>query len=140
MVKKAAPSPVPAEKSDTKPLLTKPPEPIEKPSSGPAPWFFLSLRQWRQSEPRVEWLRALLRDMTFREFMGMLHYESKTRDKMPVTELSVALEFGRTEGRADILGWIEAASQSLTNLEGGTDHIDLNYGIDKDMPVEDEPL
>lgn len=96
------------------------------PTDPPAPWHFLTLAQWRQSPARVEWLAGLMRDVTFREFMGMLHNEARSRGVVQADAIAVAVEFGRSEGRLDVLNMMETAS---TLWRENRTEIPVNYGI-----------
>lgn len=105
----------------------------------PAPWHFLSLEEWRQSPTRVEWLASLQKDVTFREFLGMLHKEATTRSvAMPLTAESIAVEFGRSEGRADVLQWVELAA--VSSLPSGSEAEILNYGVPDPSSEKPQPL
>lgn len=74
-------------------------------------WSFSSLDEWRTRSDRLEWTRNLLSDPEFREFLGMLWYEATRRKGMNVDPTTVSVEFGRGEGRRDVLDWIEMAAQ-----------------------------
>lgn len=105
-----------------KPTRTRPPvptplpartEPPPPPPLTPVRWRTVSLAEWRKSKERVEWTTGLLRDPQFLEFLAMLRWQVQQRDNVPVDQLSINIEFGRGEGRRDVLDWIEQAAQPL---------------------------
>lgn len=74
-------------------------------------WSSSGLAEWRQSKERVEWTTGLLTDPVFRQFLAMLRWESQQRSPAPLDQLAINIEFGRSEGRRDVLDWIEQAAQ-----------------------------
>ena len=89
-----------------------PPVTPPAPPNPPAPWYYLSLSQWRASDSRVKWLAELQRDERFRELLGMLHWEAAQRNgAIPLTPEAIATEFGRSEGRRDVLQWLSEAAE-----------------------------
>lgn len=90
--------------------LTAPPPPTPP----PVRWRTTSLVEWRRSKQRTEWAAGLLRDPQFAELLAVLRWQVEQRERVPMDQLAINLEFGRGEGRRDVLDWIEQAAQPLT--------------------------
>jgi hypothetical protein len=102
----------------------------------PAGWHFLTLEQWRRAPVRVTWMRQLQEDPLFRQFLGMLHHEARIRGVTPMEPTAIALEFGRSEGRLDVLSWIEDAARPVDRIMDSTKVTPLDYGVHQENDEE----
>lgn len=107
-----------ARKKPTPPVPTPLPVAAAQPTPQPPVlpyWSSSGLAEWRKSKERVEWTAALLADPMFRQFLAMLRWESQQYHPAPLEQLAINIEFGRGEGRRNVLDWIEQAAQFAVN-------------------------